>query len=173
MYILVRGKSQGPPCLRERDYTQEWVRGERYGVLKCAGNVMCSLTESSETFVSEFIIKRATYLNGHIPLFSLCPAIAKSTLQNPVLYLDTISFCDHVEFSLNCVFIFLMQKVGGRWLHFTKKCFQSRMSLGEGSAITLRETKEGQLNLRDSFELLFRTAPNLGTFLLPEFSYAW
>ena len=92
----------------------------------------------------------------------------------------TISFSDNVEFSFKCVFNFLMQRVGGRWLHFTHtqtrthrhthtphtphththKGFQSRMSLGE---VTLREAKEDQVNFRYSPGLLFRTAPNLRT----------
>ena len=40
-------------------------------VMKGVGNVGCSITECSETFVSEPVIKSATYLNGHIALFFL------------------------------------------------------------------------------------------------------
>ena len=40
-------------------------------IMKDVGKAGCSITECSETFVSEPVIKSATYLNGHIPLFFL------------------------------------------------------------------------------------------------------
>lgn len=40
-------------------------------VSKGAENAICSLTECTKTCISESIIKCATYINEHMPLFSL------------------------------------------------------------------------------------------------------
>ena len=71
-------------------------------VLKGAGTVIYSLTECLETLISESTSLCVTYLlmgTCHSPLCQAIshnrnsPAIAKSTLQNPVSSVNTVSFC--------------------------------------------------------------------------------